>query len=319
MDVPAVDAGHDAGPPPVDVGPRDTGVDVRECNPRVGTTSPGTCEEAVLYPCGFPIVVTGEVGAYLPNEQCQTLCMPSTFGGGGGGCRRLERMPDGTDQVACITCAVGRRSDGLMAVEGARECGPLGDFFARVATLEWASVTAFERLAGELAGLGAPGELVAEARRSADDERRHTRAMGALAERFGAPVRAPVFTETGKRSLEAIAVENAAEGCVRETFGALVATWQARAARDEAVATALREVAEDETRHAEFSWALQRWVDEVLDADARARVRAAREAAAAALWAELDAAVDPSLVAVAGMPDRDTARALFSAMTTALD
>jgi hypothetical protein len=248
-----------------------------------------------------------------------TLCMPSTFGGGGGGCRRLERLPDGTDQVACITCAVGRRSDGLMAVEGARECGPLGDFFARVATLEWASVTAFERLAGELAGLGAPGELVDEARRSADDERRHTRAMGALAERFGAPVRAPVFTETGKRSLEAIATENAAEGCVRETFGALVATWQARASRDEAVARALREVAADETRHAEFSWALQRWVDGVLDDGARARVRAAREAAAAALWAELDAPVDPSLVAVAGMPDRETARALFSAMTAALD
>jgi hypothetical protein len=143
--------------------------------------------------------------------------------------------------------------------------------------------------------------------------------MGALAERFGAPVRAPVFTETGKRSLEAIAAENAAEGCVRETFGALVATWQARASRDEAVARALREVAADETRHAEFSWALQRWVDGVLDEGARARVRAARDAAAASLWAELDAAVDPSLVAVAGVPDRDTARALFSAMSAALD
>ncbi|MDB4928457.1 MAG: hypothetical protein JWM10_941, partial [Myxococcaceae bacterium] len=41
-------------------------------------------------------------------------------------------------------------------------------------------------------------------------------------------------------------------------------------------------------------------------------------AAAASLLGELDAPVDPSLVAVAGMPDRDTARALFAAMSTAL-
>ena len=312
----SVDAGYDAGPPPIDIpaidvpGPDVPRVDAPAvdapsvdapavdapavdappgdvgCEPRSGGDIPGTCEEAVLFPCGLPPEAQVEAGSYLPGDLCTTLCAATRFGGGSS-CRRVEPLADGTERIGCMTCAIGRRTEGLGAIEGATEAGPLGDFFARVATLEWASVTAFERLADDLAGLGAP-------------------------------VRAPEFTPAGKRTLEAIAVENAAEGCVRETFGALVATWQARAARDAAVADALREVAADETRHAEFSWALQRWVDATLDAAALARVHAAHDEAAAALWSELDGAVDPALVTVAGMPDRDTARALFAAMTAAL-
>lgn len=319
-----VDTGYDAGTPRVDTGsPVDVGYDAGtradggECTPYVGSPTPGTCEDVVVYPCGLPREAQVDSGTFLPYELCRTLCEPASSGIGGG-CRRMEPRSDGADQIACTTCAIGRRTEGLTAVRGAREAGPVGDFFARVATLEWASVTAFERLADDLARFGAPEELVDEARRSAEDERRHTDSMGALATRFGAPVRAPEFTEVGMRSLEALAVENAVEGCVRETFGALVATWQARSATDAGVAAALRDVAGDETRHAEFSWALGVWADGVLDEGARARVRAARGSALTELRAELDAAVDPALVSVAGMPDRATGLALFAAMTDAL-
>ncbi len=313
---PIVDVGQDAGSPTDTATPGDSAA----CAPyRASESSPGTCEETVVYPCGLPREAQVDAGTFINYELCRTLCAPLGDGFFGGGCRRLEQRSDGSDQIACTTCAVGRRSDGLMAVRGAREAGPVGDFFARVATLEWASVTAFERLADDLARFGAPSELVAEARRSADDERRHTDSMGSLARRFGAPVREPEFAATDARSLEAVAVENAVEGCVRETFGALVATWQARSATDAGVAAALRDVAADETRHAEFSWALGRWADGVLDEGARARVRAAREGAVAELRAELDGAVDPALVSVAGMPDRATGLALFAAMTDALD
>jgi hypothetical protein len=60
------------------------------------------------------------------------------------------------------------------------------------------------------------------------------------------------------RSLEELAVENAVEGCVRETYGALTAIWQARTAKDPSVAAAVRRIARDETRHAALSWANQR-------------------------------------------------------------
>ena len=52
------------------------------------------------------------------------------------------------------------------------------------------------------------------------------------------------------RELEAIAIENAVEGCVRESFGALLATWQAKTAGDARVRAAMKRIARDETRHA---------------------------------------------------------------------
>lgn len=49
-----------------------------------------------------------------------------------------------------------------------------------------------------------------------------------LAARYGATAPRPRVERAPVRSLEDIAVENAVEGCVRETFGALVGAWQAR-------------------------------------------------------------------------------------------
>jgi hypothetical protein len=62
-----------------------------------------------------------------------------------------------------------------------------------------------------------------------------------------------------QRSLEQLAVENAVEGCVRETYGALLATWQARAAAEPRVRAMMAAVAVDETRHAQLAWDLDAW------------------------------------------------------------
>jgi len=51
-----------------------------------------------------------------------------------------------------------------------------------------------------------------------------------------------------------VALENAVEGCVRETYGALIATRQAEAASDPVVRRAMRKIAADETAHAALSW-----------------------------------------------------------------
>ena len=52
------------------------------------------------------------------------------------------------------------------------------------------------------------------------------------------------------RALGVVAIENAVEGCVRETFGALIASWQAEHARDPGIKRLMRSIARDETRHA---------------------------------------------------------------------
>jgi hypothetical protein len=82
-------------------------------------------------------------------------------------------------------CAVGRRPAGLGEPLHFEGCA-IGGYFADVARLEAASVTAFRILRDELRVHEAPKKLVRAAARAACDEIRHTRATGALARRFGA-------------------------------------------------------------------------------------------------------------------------------------
>ena len=127
---------------------------------------------------------------------------------------------------------------------------------------------------------------------------------------------AGLFHSLAARSLVEVAADNAAEGCVRETFGALVATLQARRAADPIVRNAMRSIAIDETRHAALSWELAAWAHARMSPLERRRVAAhAREAAE-----RFVAAVDhPEAVhRVAGMPRPDEAHALFVALQNAL-
>jgi hypothetical protein len=112
-------------------------------------------------------------------------------------------------------------------------------------------------------------------------------------------------------------MENAIEGCVRETFGALVATWQARAAGDRTALRALAGIARDETRHAELAWAVDGWARGRLDGGARRRLTAARRQAVAELRQSV--IEPPSLVARrVGLPDATRTRQLLDAATAEL-
>jgi hypothetical protein len=64
------------------------------------------------------------------------------------------------------------------------------------------------------------------------DEVRHARDVQVLARDFGAETVWAQVKQTALRSLLEIALDNAREGCVRETFGALLATYQAASAED---------------------------------------------------------------------------------------
>lgn len=82
---------------------------------------------------------------------------------------------------------------------------------------------------------GAPSELLATGRRDADAEAARAAARRGEAHPHDGATRAPPrrayvrprVSEIAPRSLETIAQENTAEGCARETFGALLATWRA--------------------------------------------------------------------------------------------
>lgn len=209
-------------------------------------------------------------------------------------------------------CVIGRRPEGFE--EPCAEGRDLGEFFARMAHLEAAAVPAFERLARELRAHKAPRKLIAAARRSARDEVRHAHAVARLARRFGGTPEPVRFEELAIRDLEAIALENATEGCVRETFGALIATYQAHAARDPQISKVMRGIAQDETRHAQLSWEVAKWALRKLDGEARTRIDAAVAHAVATLRHDMSTPVCPEAIELAGFPTPERARALFDAI-----
>lgn len=180
------------------------------------------------------------------------------------------------------TCgASGRRPPGLWLPPSTMAEG-LGAQLARMAHLEAASVPAFAQLAAELEAHGAPPRLLAGARRALVDERRHASLVGDLARQLGGRALPLELEPMPLRPLAAIAVDNAAEGCVRETMGAVLAAEQARLAPDRALGEALAGIATDERRHANLAWAIDAWVQPRLspaerDAVARARATAIAE------------------------------------------
>lgn len=243
---------------------------------------------------------------YDPNvpvdEQCVELCMTT---GQVEGCvlTAIEEEP----AVSCTITAsqncggIGRRPPGLAPTEGRFDMNALARHFSAAAHLEAASVPAFEIMARELAAHGAPRALRRRARRAAREEARHTSTMAALARRYGGRLIPPEVERRAVRSLEEVTLENAVEGCVRETSGAAVARWQSLHAATPRLRRTLRRIADDETRHAALSWDVHRWAIQRLPRGSARRIE--REAAQVAdSLRDGGREPDPTVRHVAGMP-----------------
>jgi hypothetical protein len=254
---------------------------VADCYPDLGTCA-SVCDTHLVYYCVLaPSVCTVDAG--------------------------LEADADMV--VECVTCTGGgRKPRGLRLVER-RGRVPLGEYFRSMARLEAASVQAFEDLVSSLLAFGAPRSLVAAACRARDDERRHTVAMARLGLRFHAlwPEAADV-TAKPPSSLATLLEDDAIEGCVHETYGALLATWQSKRSRDRVVRQTMRRIAIDETRHAALAWAIIRWGLPQLGLAERRHVLAALQRAASRLETKDPPAVVPR--EMAGLPSASEARLL---------
>ncbi|HKP64854.1 MAG TPA: ferritin-like domain-containing protein [Polyangiales bacterium] len=224
-----------------------------------------------------------------------------------------------TVKLGDSNCVVGRRPFGLCARELHAHAAPLAAFFADAARLEAASVFAFELLARELSQFGAPVGLIVQALQSAQDEVRHAQLVAGLARRYGAEPEQAKVVRAPMRPLFAVALDNAVEGCVRETFGALVGAHQAALARDPEVAAIMRGIAADEARHANLAWQVADFLEPQLSAAERDALAAAKRAAVESLIAEASEPVlPPSAARAAGWPEPAVARALALRMADAL-
>lgn len=224
--------------------------------------------------------------------------------------------------VVCETVGMpcGRAHDGLRPMAPCEHASPVARWLEEAAYLEDASVTSFEILARELEAHGAPVHLVRAAEKSARDEVRHARVMSALAQRHGGRARRSDRSARARatRSLEEMLRENAVEGCVNETYGALVAWYQAANARDPKVRAAMTPIARDESEHAALAWKIAAWAEKGLDAEARARIDRARATALAELRARIGVEPTPWLSEALGIPAADVAVGMLDSLTDAV-
>lgn len=218
--------------------------------------------------------------------------------------------------VQCDLCpGAGRRPEGLGRLRKRSATGSaVGEYLARAAYLEEASVHAFDRLERELRAHRAPESLERTANRSAKDEVRHADAMRRLAALHGGRPESPPVGRSTIRSLERVARENVVEGCVRETYGALLATWQAVHATDAGIRRCFSRIATDETRHAALAWAVAEWAHERLGPSAHARLARARRRAVRHLRGEIDRAPPRGVAAPLGLPSARQARVLLACL-----
>lgn len=265
----------------------------------------------------------------IDSAGCRNLCLELDVSGpndggidGGGGDAGLSQAPysnvtctvaspSGVETVTCTyayQCIGGRAPAGL-AQASVRESG-IGGWLARAAYLERASVPAFEELAEELTLHGAPSALARGCIRAAADERRHAEVVAALAEVRGASTPDVRRVPATPRGLAELARENAAEGCVREAYAALVAAHQAASAADTDVRAAYATIAADEARHALLSFAIHDWAMRTLpEAEAASIERERRETIAS--WRASLLEPTPELQHALGLPDHDASLAML--------
>jgi hypothetical protein len=266
----------------------------------------------VLFPCGLPPLAI--------QSPCANACLGGAFNNCAvlldGGQEDIYDAVDAGPVPAVVSCGyecLGRRParlDGLSRDGGAT----VGDALAHGAYLEAASVLAFRELAAELEVHGAPRALIDRLRRAARDEIRHAAVTGALARARGGEVVEPCSHPSGARGLLAIALHNAHEGCVRETWGAACALVQARSAEDRDVRRAMGGIARDETAHAQLSWHVAAWLASRLTEEERALVALETERAVEELRAEVARPLPEPVRRALGLPSPCVAQSMLGAM-----
>ena len=145
-----------------------------------------------------------------------------------------------------------------------------------MAHLEAASVLAFEELAAQLVALGAPAEFSERCLAASQDERNHARWLGQLS--GVEPLAVPLQSAC---DLQDMALHNAVEGCVHETFAALAGLDRARRMDDPELRRVFLRIAQDELRHAQLAWDLHDWF--LTRVEDPAAIEAGLDAALAAL------------------------------------
>jgi len=142
--------------------------------------------------------------------------------------------------------------------------------------------------------------------------------VAALAARYGHQADNFQVEPVSFGDLESIAMDNMQEGCIGETWGALVGLYQAKKATDPVIAETMRCIALEEVEHASLSWAIHDWIVPQLDDQAIERVNKLKKKALVKLIKKTSVPVDQNHVLLAGLPEVAVARQLAEKLVQSL-
>ena len=224
------------------------------------------------------------VDGELTEESCSNLCATEldTYYDYLCACDYQGVDSDGMHPVTCefTQCAVeGRVHGGIQKLTQSTGCSGLGRYFARAYHAEASAVEAFLELRKELSFHNAPTELIDRCFLAAKEEIVHAQMMAKLAEIHQGELPELSFGTFEPRALLDLALDNAVEGCIFETFSALKMLQQAQRATDPVIAQTLKSIARDEVNHAELSWAIHRHLMTELSTEEQTLVQKAQKEA----------------------------------------
>ncbi len=195
----------------------------------------------------------------LSEESCSNLCSEEAgvYYDYLCSCDYTGEDMDGNHPVTCeyTVCAVeGRGHAGIQKLTEVTGSSEMARYFVRAYHAEASSVGAFLQLRAELSHHGAPKKLLDGCIRAAAEEIHHARMMAKLAGEANACLPKLQFGQVPKRSVFELAMDNAVEGCIYESFSALKAQYQSLHATDERILAVMKVIARDETHHAQLAW-----------------------------------------------------------------
>jgi hypothetical protein len=158
----------------------------------------------------------------------------------------------------------------------------LGEAWLADAQMEHASIASFAQFSLDLLRLGAPPALIRDSHLAGLDEIEHARIAFSIAENLSGVAMGPAALPLGNLDVHSVSDAIAAaivEGCIGETLASAVLAEQAERCTDPEIARHLKQIAEDELRHAELAWRFVAWSIERYGATARATVSATFAAA----------------------------------------
>lgn len=188
----------------------------------------------------------------------------------------------------------------------------IGQYLADMTAMETAAITAFDYLTRELEAYDAPEALIARARQAVLEEARHAEMAGLLSASYEAEMTEVTVDDFSLRSLYDIALENAVEGCVNETFAAACGLWQSEYAQLEVFREVIAHITDEEMGHAELSWAIHQWVMPQLSQVEQEQIRVAQAEAVESLVKDFKQESNPVLQQAFGLPTKEDAARLFA-------